>query len=118
MSITMKENSKKQPGQTISELKKMVIQGDTYYTTLNRKYLNRQQWIKPDAKKVISFIPGTIRQVLVKAGDPVEAGEKLLVLEAMKMMNSIYAPMTGTIKALLVKEGDRLPKGSVMIEFE
>lgn len=114
----MKENSPKQPRQATSELKKLVIQGDTYYTTLNRKYLNRQQWVKPDAKKVISFIPGTIRQVLVQAGDPVKAGEKILVLEAMKMMNSIYAPLSGTIKTLLVKEGDRLPKGTVMIEFE
>ena len=114
----MKENPSKQPTQASSELKKILIQGDTYYTTLNRKYMNRQKWVKPDAKKVISFIPGTIRQVLVKAGDPVKAGEKLLVLEAMKMMNSIYAPMNGTIKTLLVKEGDRLPKGTVMIEFE
>ena len=114
----MKENPSQHQKEGKPELQKIVIKGDTYYTNFNRKYLNRQKWIKPDVKKVISFIPGTIRQVHVVAGDQVKAGDKLLVLEAMKMMNSIYAPLTGTIKTVLVKEGDRLSKGKVMIEFE
>jgi biotin carboxyl carrier protein len=100
------------------EFKELVIQGDTYLTLFTKKYLGRQNWIKPDPKKVISFIPGTIRKVLVKQGDSVKAEEKLLILEAMKMMNTIYSPLSGKIKSVLVKEGDRLPKGTVMIEFE
>lgn len=100
------------------EFKELIIQGDTYLTTFNRKYESRQTWIKPDKKKVISFIPGTIRQVLVKPGDLVNIEDKILVLEAMKMMNTIHAPMSGTIKSVLVKEGDRLPKGTVMVEYE
>ena len=100
------------------ELKELVIQGDTYFTNFTRKYMGRKTWIKPDKKKVISFIPGTIRQVLVRPGDDVKADEKILVMEAMKMMNSIHAPMTGKIKSVLVKEGDCLPKGSVLMEYE
>lgn len=100
------------------ELKELVIQGDTYLTRYTKKYLGRKPWIKPDPKKVISFIPGTIRQILVKQGDTVAEAEKLLVLEAMKMMNTIYSPVTGKIKSVTVQEGDRVPKGLVMIEFE
>ena len=114
----MQESKSNQPQVNKTGLKKLVIQGDTYMTRLTRKYMGRQKWIKPDQKKVKSFIPGTVRQVLVKPGDRVKAGDKILVLEAMKMMNTIYAPLSGKIKSVLIKEGDRLPKGSVMIEFE
>jgi len=100
------------------ELKKIVIQGDTYFTTYSKKYVNRQKWSKPNEKEVISFIPGTIRQVLVKEGDIVKHADKLLVLEAMKMMNTIYSPMSGRIKSVRVQEGDCIPKSTLMIEFE
>ena len=113
----MKENSKQDQNEA-SELKKLVIQGDTYLTRYTKKYQQRKSWSKPDPKKVVSFIPGTIRQVHVRAGDTVAATDKLLVLEAMKMMNSIYSPINGRIRSVTVKEGDRIPKGTVMIEFE
>jgi biotin carboxyl carrier protein len=99
-------------------LQKLVIQGDTYHTTLNKKYENRKKWSKPNKKEVISVIPGTIRQVLVKEGDAVLTTDKLLVLEAMKMMNTIYSPLEGKIKSVLVREGDCIPKGTLMIEIE
>jgi biotin carboxyl carrier protein len=104
--------------QEIPELRELVIQGNTYLTTFTRKYENRRNWIKDDPKQVMSFIPGTIRQVLVKEGDVVETTDKLLVLEAMKMMNSIYAPIAGKIKSVKVNVGDRVPKGTLMIDFE
>jgi len=104
--------------QEAPEFKKLEIQGNTYLTTYTRKYENRKNWTKADPKKVMSFIPGTIRQVLVKEGDVVETTDKLLVLEAMKMMNSIYPPAHGRIKSILVNVGDRVPKGALMIEFE
>ena len=114
----MKENKKQKEQGEIPVLTELVIQGDTYITTLTKKYKKRTNWVKPDARKVISFIPGTIRQVFVKQGDIVKAEDKILVLEAMKMMNTIYAPMAGKIKSVLVKEGDCLPRGTVMMEFE
>jgi len=114
----MNEDKTKQSKGETPALKKLVIQGDTYLTTFTRKYENRQNWVKPNFKQVISYIPGTIRQVLVKEGDSVKAEDKLLVLEAMKMMNTLYSPMAGKIKTVFVKEGDCQPKGTVMIEFE
>lgn len=101
-----------------SLLKELTVRGDTYKTTYNKKFLKRKKWEKPDNKKVTSFIPGTIRQIFVKVGDQVKMNDKLLVLEAMKMMNTIYATEDGTIKSVRVSEGDKLPKGIVMLEFE
>ena len=101
-----------------TEPDKLVIQDSVYYTTYTRKYLNRKNWVKPDVKKVLSFIPGTIRQVYIKSGDKVQMHDKLLVLEAMKMMNTIQSPLEGIIKSVNIKEGDKIPKGIVMIEFK
>jgi len=101
-----------------ADLKKLTVQGDTYLTTYNKKYENRRKWSKPDEKKVISIIPGTIRQLLVKEGDRVSQSDKLMVLEAMKMMNTIYSPVEGKIKSILVNEGDCVPKGTLLIEIE
>jgi biotin carboxyl carrier protein len=101
-----------------NDLIKLTVQGDTYHTTLTKKYENRKKWIKPNKNEVISVIPGTIREVLVKEGDKVNTTDKLLVLEAMKMMNTIYAPVEGKIKSLHVSVGDCIPKGTLMIEIE
>jgi pyruvate carboxylase len=100
------------------DLKKLTVQGDTYHTTYNKKYESRKKWIKPNKNRVISVIPGTIREVLVKEGDVVNTSDKLLVLEAMKMMNTIHAPVEGKIKSLHVSVGDCIPKGTLMIEIE
>jgi biotin carboxyl carrier protein len=114
----MKEKKPKTSEGEGSNLQKLDIHGDIYYTTFTRKYKIRQHWKKPNDKEVVSFIPGTIRQVLVKEGETVKAEQKLLVLEAMKMMNTISSPLSGKIKPVKVKVGDRLPRGTVMIEFE
>ncbi len=100
------------------ELKPLNVLGDVYYTTFTKKYRNRKPWTKQSSKEVISYIPGTIRQVLIKEGDTVKADQKLLILEAMKMMNTVYAPVDGKIKSLKVSAGDCIPKGTVLIEFE
>lgn len=102
----------------MKELKQLNIMGDIYYTTFTKKYEKRQPWKKPDKKAVISFIPGTIRQILIKEGDTVSENQVILVLEAMKMMNTIYAPFAGKIKSIQIKVGDRIPKGQLMVEFE
>lgn len=113
----MKDNESKTPQGEAPKLEKLNVNGDIYLTTYTRKYENRKPWSKPSKKQVISFIPGTIRQILVKEGETVKADQKLLVLEAMKMMNTIYSPISGKIKSILVHEGDCLPNGTLMIEF-
>lgn len=114
----MEENNNKNQGGNGDEMKKLNVMGDTYITRYTRKYEDRKQWTKPDEKQLLSFIPGTIREILVKEGEKVSAGQKLLVLEAMKMKNSIKAPFDGKIKSVKVSVGDCVPKGTLMVEFE
>ena len=62
-------------------------------------------------------IPGLITRVLVQVGDQVEAGQPILVLEAMKMENIIKCPGDGTVKTVNVKKGDSVEKNQVLIGF-
>ena len=57
---------------------------------------------------------GTIVKVHHKAGDRVEAGEPLFILEAMKMENEVKAPTAGEIVDLRVRTGDRVAGGAVL----
>ncbi|WP_445938132.1 acetyl/propionyl/methylcrotonyl-CoA carboxylase subunit alpha [Pseudomonas sp.] len=61
---------------------------------------------------------GSIVRVLVEAGQAVEAGAALVVLEAMKMEHSIRAPHAGTVKALYCKEGEMVSEGAVLVELD
>jgi len=61
---------------------------------------------------------GSIVRVLVEAGQSVEAGAQLVVLEAMKMEHSIRAPHAGVIKALYCEEGEMVGEGSALVELE
>jgi acetyl-CoA/propionyl-CoA carboxylase biotin carboxyl carrier protein len=58
---------------------------------------------------------GTIVKVLVAEGDEVEAGEGVLVLEAMKMENHINAERAGTVSEIRVKAGDTVGTGDVLL---
>ena len=61
---------------------------------------------------------GSIVRVLVEAGQQVEAGTALVVLEAMKMEHSIRAPHAGTVKALYCREGEMVSEGAVLVELD
>jgi len=65
-------------------------------------------------QQVIAPMPGKIVRVLVAAGDKVEAGQGLLVVEAMKMQNEIRAPKSGTVERVLVSEGQAVNSGHVL----
>ncbi len=62
-------------------------------------------------------MPGLIIDLKIKAGDKVNAGDPLLILEAMKMENILKSPGEGTVKNVKVKKGDSVEKGQVLIEF-
>jgi len=65
-------------------------------------------------QQVLAPMPGKVVRVLVKTGDAVEAGQGLLVVEAMKMQNEIRAPKTGKVERLLVVEGQAVNAGEVL----
>jgi len=61
---------------------------------------------------------GTIVKVVVEAGDSVEAGDTVCVLEAMKMENNVAADITGTIAEVKVAVGDSVGSGDVVVVIE
>ncbi|TBW40497.1 acetyl/propionyl/methylcrotonyl-CoA carboxylase subunit alpha [Azotobacter chroococcum] len=61
---------------------------------------------------------GSIVRVLVEAGQRVEAGTPLVVLEAMKMEHSIRAPQAGVVKGLYCREGELVSEGTALVELE
>ncbi len=63
-------------------------------------------------------MPGTVVKVLVEGGDQVEAGQLLLVLEAMKMEQLVRAPHAGRVASLPYGEGSLVPGGAVLAEIE
>jgi len=96
----------------------MQIDGDVYETFLSPKYLNKKPPEKVNKKQIKAFIPGMIRLVFVKPGDKVKQGDKLIILEAMKMLNEIRAEFNGTIKDINVKKSDLVTKHQVLLEFK
>ncbi|MEI7422065.1 MAG: biotin/lipoyl-containing protein [Prolixibacteraceae bacterium] len=95
-----------------------VVNTAQYYTLHTKKYLLRKKWQPIDQNEVRSFIPGTILDVYVKAGQEVAAGDKLIKYEAMKMQTIIEMPFTGVIKEVLVSAGDKVRKDQIMILLE
>ncbi len=69
------------------------------------------------ANTVTSPLPGTITQILVKPGQQINAGDTVVMLEAMKMENSITAEFAGTVKAILVQQGAQVQSGEALVEM-
>lgn len=68
--------------------------------------------------EIRALIPGRITTILVNNGDQVQAGEALLILEAMKMQNEITSPVSGHVKSIRIKEGDGVKKDTVLVVLE
>ena len=61
---------------------------------------------------------GKIVEINVKIGDTIAEDDEVIILEAMKMENVIYAPEGGIVKEIKVKEGQMINEGDVLIVFE
>lgn len=68
--------------------------------------------------KITAPIPGVILSLNVKVGDTIKVGDVLLVLEAMKMENSITSEKAGKVTAINVTVGQQVLQSEVMIELE
>ncbi|KAK5983917.1 Propionyl-carboxylase alpha mitochondrial [Trichostrongylus colubriformis] len=67
---------------------------------------------------VLAPMPGAIKSVSAKPGDMVSEGQELVVMEAMKMQNSLNAGKTGKVKAVNVKVGDTVDEAQVLVVLE
>lgn len=70
------------------------------------------------AKTVTAPLPGTVTKITVKVGDSVNAGDTVLMMEAMKMENNITAEFAGKVKAILVDAGAQVQSGQALVELD
>lgn len=69
-------------------------------------------------KEIKAPMPGLVLEVAVEVGQQVNEGDKILILVAMKMENSIIINTSATIKRVAVSAGDAVEKGQVLVELE
>ena len=93
-----------------------TVSGD-YKTTLNKMFRSRKPWKAVNPNHILSFMPGTVEEIKVKAGDAVKQGQPLMVYRAMKMNNVMLSPVAGKVKRINVSVGENLPKDALMIEI-
>ena len=73
----------------------------------------------PDLSRfVLSPMPGLLAEVSVQVGQKVQAGERVAVIEAMKMENALFAAQDGVVKKVLASKGESLAVDQVIVEFE
>ena len=99
-------------------LSTLIIDGGKYLTTFPQKYKNKKPYEEYNPNLVRAFLPGTIVEILTKPGKKVEEGEVLVILEAMKMRNSIVAPHDGIVKKIFVNLGQMVTKNFLMVEMD
>ncbi|MDZ7743838.1 MAG: biotin/lipoyl-containing protein [Bacteroidota bacterium] len=112
------ENTENTDNTEYTEFEILNIDSILYKTTLTKKFRNRKVFKDLEREKVTAFISGTVRKVYVKKGKKVKEGDKLLILEAMKMRNVIKSPMQGRIKNIYVEKDKRVAKDQLLIEIE
>lgn len=100
------------------------INGSLYHISLKNEKDALLESLGIELNKVQSVsnlkapMPGLVLEILVKAGDKVNKGDCLLVLEAMKMENLIKSPSDITIKSIEINTGDKVEKNQVLIQFD
>jgi len=113
----------------------LKVNGTPYTVVLERPHKSKPKITKPAAPPVTpsgapviaqqkytgpggilrSPLPGIILDVLVKVGDTVKVGDKVLILEAMKMENTIVSEFSGQVKEIKVNKGDSVLEGAELV---
>ena len=91
-------------------------------TELTAKVVDPREWrgrhgaLEVQGRQQIAApMPGKVVRILVQAGDAVEAGQGLVVVEAMKMQNEIRSPKSGKVEKIVAKEGETVNPGDVLM---
>jgi biotin carboxyl carrier protein len=94
------------------------IDTSLYKTRISSKFENRKAYKPADPRIILSFIPGTVLDIMIEAGQYVKMGDDLMILDAMKMKNRLKCSIDGRVKSIEVKVGDKVSKGTVLLELE
>ncbi|HUK40931.1 MAG TPA: biotin/lipoyl-containing protein [Candidatus Acidoferrales bacterium] len=102
---------------------RVLVDGRNYHIHLvdERRMLvgGGQSGVELQGRQKVSVpMPGKVIAVLVSEGDKVEAGQGLVIVEAMKMENEVHSPIAGEVKEIKVKPGDTVEGGAVLIIVE
>jgi len=103
---------------------KIEIEGETFDVEIKDELdqmLEQMGFGKASIKQVKNIkapMPGLVLEIAVTDGQEVKEGDKLLILEAMKMENSIMIQTSATIKKVSVSAGQAVEKGQVLVELE
>lgn len=100
------------------EMKTLMIGEVLYETTFTKKFEQRRQYVRPDPSVVKCKIPGVVLEVCVEPGASVREGDRMFVIEAMKMQNEVLAHCTGTVRAIHAAPGTVVAKGELLVEFD
>jgi biotin carboxyl carrier protein len=94
------------------------IDTSLYKTRISSKFENRKPYQPADPGIILSFIPGTVLEIMITEGQIVKKGDDLMILDAMKMQNRLKCKIDGQVKSIKVKKGDKVSKGTVLLELE
>jgi len=103
---------------------KIRVNGVSYDSELIDKYdelvkkLGMENLTKVEIKELKSPMPGLVIKIDVKKGDVISVGDPIMILEAMKMENSIKSKGEGTIAEVYVKQGQAVEKNELLVRFE
>ena len=101
-----------------SQFSEIALESGTFETQVTRKFTLRRPYEKKKPGVVKAVIPGVIAEIIADVGKAVKQGDTMMILEAMKMLNRIMAPLHGTVKAVHVSAGEKVAKGQVLMEIE
>ena len=99
-----------------NNLDKLIID-DTAYVTEVPEHSRKPYKGVPDPSEIKAFIPGTIVEIKVSEGDSIEAGDVLLLLDAMKMHNEVCSVKNGIIGKIHICAGDSVQKNQLLINL-
>jgi biotin carboxyl carrier protein len=94
------------------------INTSLYKTRISEKFANRKRYQPVEQRKILSFIPGTVLEILVTEGQMVKKGDVLIILEAMKMKNRLKLAISGKVRKIHTSVGEKVSKGTLLIELD
>ena len=87
-------------------------------TTEVKSFALRSNGTNKNVNEMTAPLPGVVIELFVKAGDEIEAGQVIVIIEAMKMKNSIRSTRAGKIAEVLISVNQTVAHKQVLVKFE
>ena len=100
----------------VGDVTHVSFQGQVY--RVEKAGTGRKGAVTRSTGDTLAPMPGLVVEVYVEKGQQVNVGQRLLVLEAMKMQHTVSAPFEGTVSELPVSKGDQVGEGQLLVHVE